>query len=323
MGSGSGPIGFGGRLDGRVHADAATFARAATPAHAPARARRGGDHARLGRADRRLVGPPAVLRHGPGARIHYGAGYSGHGAGPTWLGGQILSRLALGIDDELTRLPLVTRRSRSCRPSRSAGSAAGSCALRSWPARRPKRGAPRAAPARVGAALPRLLGLRIGTRYPRPSSEGSPAGEDPDSGVPTYASQVSPAAGFDLRLNGLYRSLLAATLAAIAFLTAGPHAPRSDRRRDQPRGRRHRPIPAALAWKTVAGCDHYQFQISANPGMNSPVLGAARTTSPPATRARPSRGGSRTGLALARPGRRRDGSIPGRRRHARSPSSGR
>ena len=32
----------------------------------------------------------------PATRIHYGAGYSGHGAGPTWLGGQILSRLVLG-----------------------------------------------------------------------------------------------------------------------------------------------------------------------------------------------------------------------------------
>ena len=46
----------------------------------------------------------------PGTRIHYGAGYSGHGVGPSWLGGQILARLALGVDDELTRLPLVTRR---------------------------------------------------------------------------------------------------------------------------------------------------------------------------------------------------------------------
>ena len=36
----------------------------------------------------------------PGTRIHYGAGYSGHGVGPSWLGGQILARLALGVDDE-------------------------------------------------------------------------------------------------------------------------------------------------------------------------------------------------------------------------------
>src|SRR5207249_10317150 len=46
----------------------------------------------------------------PGKRIHYGAGYSGHGVGPSWLGGQILARLVLGVDDELTSLPFVTRR---------------------------------------------------------------------------------------------------------------------------------------------------------------------------------------------------------------------
>ena len=32
----------------------------------------------------------------PGTRLHYGAGYSGNGVGPSWLGGQILASLALG-----------------------------------------------------------------------------------------------------------------------------------------------------------------------------------------------------------------------------------
>ena len=44
-----------------------------------------------------------------GTRIHYGAGYSGHGVGPSWLGGRILSSLVLGVQDEWTSLPLVTR----------------------------------------------------------------------------------------------------------------------------------------------------------------------------------------------------------------------
>jgi glycine/D-amino acid oxidase-like deaminating enzyme len=41
--------------------------------------------------------------------VHYGAGYSGSGVGPSWLGGQILASLALGADDEWTQLPLVHR----------------------------------------------------------------------------------------------------------------------------------------------------------------------------------------------------------------------
>ena len=53
----------------------------------------------------------------PGARIHYGAGYSGNGVGPSWLGGQILASLALGVMDEWTALPLVDRD----RPAAAAG----------------------------------------------------------------------------------------------------------------------------------------------------------------------------------------------------------
>ncbi|HEX6400465.1 MAG TPA: FAD-binding oxidoreductase, partial [Actinomycetota bacterium] len=39
--------------------------------------------------------------------VHYGHGYTGNGVGPSHLGGKVLARLALGIDDETTRLPLV------------------------------------------------------------------------------------------------------------------------------------------------------------------------------------------------------------------------
>jgi len=42
-----------------------------------------------------------------GGRVHFGVGYTGGGVGPCHLGGRILSGLALGIDDEVTRLPLV------------------------------------------------------------------------------------------------------------------------------------------------------------------------------------------------------------------------
>ena len=53
----------------------------------------------------------------PGARIHYGAGYSGNGVGPSWLGGQILASLALGVSGRVDRA--AARRPRS--PAAAAG----------------------------------------------------------------------------------------------------------------------------------------------------------------------------------------------------------
>ena len=45
----------------------------------------------------------------PGTPFHYGAGYTGNGVGPSWLGGQILASLATRSDDRWTNLPLVRR----------------------------------------------------------------------------------------------------------------------------------------------------------------------------------------------------------------------
>ena len=94
MGSGSGPIGFRGRVDDRFTADDATAARAE---HGLRRLLPGLAEARIERA---WGGPIDVSAdHLPffgtvkGKRIHYGVGYSGHGVGPTWLGGQILASL--------------------------------------------------------------------------------------------------------------------------------------------------------------------------------------------------------------------------------------
>ena len=39
--------------------------------------------------------------------ILYGVGWSGNGVGPSVLGGAILSRLALGVQDEWTATPLI------------------------------------------------------------------------------------------------------------------------------------------------------------------------------------------------------------------------
>jgi glycine/D-amino acid oxidase-like deaminating enzyme len=166
MGSGSGPIGFGGRLGERFTADAPSVARAEAglrfllPGLADAR------------VERAWGGPIDVSADHfpffgtvPGSRVHYGAGYSGNGVGPSWLGGRILARLALGVEDELTALPLVNRSVRPLPPEPIKGVGGGlvrGAALRVEEAeqagRRP------ALPLRAIAALPRVVGLRVGTR---------------------------------------------------------------------------------------------------------------------------------------------------------------
>jgi glycine/D-amino acid oxidase-like deaminating enzyme len=166
MGSASGPIGFGGRVDRRFTHDAPTVARAEQglrrllPGLAAARVER----AWGGPID---VSADHVPFFGtvPGTRVHYGAGYSGNGVGPSWLGGQILASLALGSDDEWSRSPLVTRRVPSVPPEPMRRLGGG---LVRWgilsvedaedAGRHPPPGA------RLAASLPRRLGLRVGTR---------------------------------------------------------------------------------------------------------------------------------------------------------------
>ena len=101
----------------------------------------------------------------PGTRIHFGAGYSGNGVGPSWLGGQILASLALGAQDEWTALPLVDRRARRLPPEPFRyvggrvvrwGTLASEEAIGAG--RRPS------AAARAAAAIPRLLRMPIGVR---------------------------------------------------------------------------------------------------------------------------------------------------------------
>jgi glycine/D-amino acid oxidase-like deaminating enzyme len=166
MGSGSGPIGLGGKIDRRFTGDEPTAARA----------ERGLRRLLPGLADARVThawgGPIDVSSDHlpffgtvPGTRVHYGAGYSGNGVGPSWLGGQILARLALGVDDELTRLPLVTRRVPKLPPEpirRLGGGLVRASILACEEAEEDGRRGP--LPARVGAVLPRLLRMSVGTR---------------------------------------------------------------------------------------------------------------------------------------------------------------
>ena len=166
MGSGSGPIGFGGKIDDRFFSDRPTVERA----------ERGLRRLLPGLAEAKVThawgGPIDVSSdHLPffgtvaGTRTHYGAGYSGNGVGPSWLGGQILARLALGVDDELTRLPLVTRRVPKLPPEpfrRLGGGLVRASIMAVEEAE--EQGRRGSLPARAGAALPRLLGLSVGTR---------------------------------------------------------------------------------------------------------------------------------------------------------------
>jgi glycine/D-amino acid oxidase-like deaminating enzyme len=167
MGSGSGPIGFRGRLDRRFTSDEATAARAE---HGLRRLLPGLAGARIERA---WGGPIDVSADHlpffgtvPGTgRVHYGLGYSGHGVGPSWLGGQILASLALGLDDEWTSLPLATRSVPSLPPEplkRLGGGIVRTAILACEAADEEGRRAP--LPARAAAALPRLLRMQIGTR---------------------------------------------------------------------------------------------------------------------------------------------------------------
>ena len=53
------------------------------------------------------VSPTHLPIFGSRARVHHGFGFTGNGVGPSYLGGEILARLALDRRDELTRLALV------------------------------------------------------------------------------------------------------------------------------------------------------------------------------------------------------------------------
>jgi glycine/D-amino acid oxidase-like deaminating enzyme len=166
MGSATGPIGFGGRVDRRFTEDLQTAGRAENGL------RRLLPGLAAARIERAWGGPIDVAADHlpffgtvPGTRIHYGLGYSGHGVGPSWLGGQILASLAVGRADEWTALPLATRRVPSLPPEplkRLGGGLVRAAIIACEEAEEAGRRPPVAA--KLGAALPRLLRMQIGTR---------------------------------------------------------------------------------------------------------------------------------------------------------------
>jgi len=102
---------------------------------------------------------------GSRGRVHYAAGFTGNGVGPSWLAAQALASLVLRTDDEWTALPIVRRKLASLPPSpfkRVGGEVVRRSILRVEEADEEER---RPSPlARIGAALPRLTRTRLGLR---------------------------------------------------------------------------------------------------------------------------------------------------------------
>jgi glycine/D-amino acid oxidase-like deaminating enzyme len=106
FGWGGGRMGLGGRRLGRLEVDpgAARKARADLLCVFPQLAGRRITHAWGGPID---VSPTHLPIFGSRGRVHHGFGFTGNGVGPSYLGGEILARLALDRRDELTRLAIV------------------------------------------------------------------------------------------------------------------------------------------------------------------------------------------------------------------------
>ena len=166
MGSGSGPIGYGNRIDRRFTHDAATARRAELGLRRllPGLAEAKVEAAWGGPIDVAADHVP-FIGSVPGRRVHFALGFSGHGVGPSWLAGRALASLVQGLDDEWTRLPLVHRATATVPPEpfrRLGGGAIRAAILACEEADEEGR---RAAPlARAVAAVPRLLGMRLGQR---------------------------------------------------------------------------------------------------------------------------------------------------------------
>jgi glycine/D-amino acid oxidase-like deaminating enzyme len=106
LGWGGGRMGVGGRHRGLldVDADAARHAVAALHRFFPQLAGREITHAWGGPID---VSPTHLPIFGSSGSVHHGFGFTGNGVGPTYLGGEILARLALDRRDEITGLAIV------------------------------------------------------------------------------------------------------------------------------------------------------------------------------------------------------------------------
>jgi glycine/D-amino acid oxidase-like deaminating enzyme len=161
FGWGGGTMGRGGAVSPRLEVDPDAIASAAESLTRffPGVAGRRLTHAWGGPID---VSPTHVPIFGTRGNVRHGFGFTGNGVGPSYLGGEILARLALDRRDERTRLALVDPPGRSFPPEpfRYLG---GSLIRRALVEKDAKEDAGKrpGALTRLVASLPRRLGLHL------------------------------------------------------------------------------------------------------------------------------------------------------------------
>jgi glycine/D-amino acid oxidase-like deaminating enzyme len=161
FGWGGGTMGFGARRSGRLELDRGVIdrTRASLLRFFPQLEGRRVTHAWGGPID---VSPTHLPIFGSRGRVHHGFGFTGNGVGPTYLGGEILARLALDRRDERTALAIVEpgRKLFPPEPFRYVGGSVIRRALLRKDAAEDEGREPDAATAFI-AALPRRLGLHL------------------------------------------------------------------------------------------------------------------------------------------------------------------
>jgi glycine/D-amino acid oxidase-like deaminating enzyme len=161
FGWGGGTMGMGGRASDRLELDGDVVAETerALRRFFPQTQGRAVTHAWGGPID---VSPTHVPIFGSRGRVHHGFGFTGNGVGPSFLGGEILARLALDRRDERTRLAIVepSRKLFPPEPFRYVGGSLIRRALLAKDAAEDDGREPNA-PTRLVASLPRRLGLHL------------------------------------------------------------------------------------------------------------------------------------------------------------------
>jgi glycine/D-amino acid oxidase-like deaminating enzyme len=161
FGWGGGRMGYAGRRASRLEVDPDVIRRAreSLVRFFPQLAGRVVTHAWGGPID---VSPTHLPIYGSKGKLHYGYGFTGNGVGPTYLGGEILARLALDRRDERTALALVEpdRKRFPPEPFRYAGGATIRRALVAKDAAEDAGRKPGPAVSLI-ASVPRRLGLRL------------------------------------------------------------------------------------------------------------------------------------------------------------------
>ncbi len=161
FGWGGGSMGFGSRASTRLELDADVIARTreSLVRFFPQFRGREITHAWGGPID---VSPTHLPIFGSRGRVHHGFGFTGNGVGPSYLGGEILARLALDRRDERTSLAIVepARKLFPPEPFRYVGGSLIRRALMAKDAAEDEGRKPSSATSFV-ASLPRRLGLHL------------------------------------------------------------------------------------------------------------------------------------------------------------------